>query len=172
MSSPKEPMEGPPVQTTHSVLPEPAIRIELDGRMQLRYAAERCPGHQVAGHRQCLLTVALENLRVQVSGEPGFCEPWEARLSKIPHAGSSQQAARVGSTLTLSPVYLDDLTERVRPRQLRVKLYASREYPSSAKLSREFIAWPETSEAVFHRCPRSLDGVRAPESPGGGPKKP
>ena len=118
MSSPKEPMEGPPVQTTHSVLPEPAIRIELDGRINFAMQQNDVPVIKSLVIDNPL-DRALENLRVQVSGEPGFCEPWEARLSKIPPQ-SSHRLRLVD--LTLSPVYLDDLTERVRG-QLRVKLY-------------------------------------------------
>ena len=118
MSSPKEPMEGPPVQTTHSVLPEPAIRIELDGRINFAMQQNDVPVIKSLVIDNPL-DRALENLHVQVSGEPGFCEPWEARLSKIPPQ-SSHRLRLVD--LTLSPVYLDDLTERVRG-QLRVKLY-------------------------------------------------
>ena len=83
MSSPKEPMEGPPVQTTHSVLPEPAIRIELDGRINFAMQQNDVPVIKSLVIDNPL-DRALENLRVQVSGESGFCEPWEARLSKIP----------------------------------------------------------------------------------------
>ena len=61
----------------------------------------------------------LENVRVQISGEPPFCEPWEARLATVPPKSTHRFKS---VDLMLSPVYLDGLTERVRG-QLRVKLY-------------------------------------------------
>ena len=118
MSFPKEPIEGLPVQTTHSVLLEPTIRIELDGRINFAMQQNDVPVVKSLVIDNPL-DRPLENLRVQLSGEPAFCEPWEARLSKIPPQ-SSHKLRLVD--LILSPVYLDDLTERVRG-QLRVKLY-------------------------------------------------
>ena len=106
------------MQINHSSLLEPTIRIEFDGRINFAMQQNDVPVVKSLVIDNPLER-PLENLRVHVSGEPAFCEPWEARLSKIPPQSSHKFRA---VDLLLSPVYLGDLTERVRG-QLRVRLY-------------------------------------------------
>ena len=105
-------------QHTSSEPPEPAIRVEFDDH--INFAMQQ---NDVPIIKSLLidnpLSRPLENVRIHVSGDPPFCEPWEARVARIP-PNSSHRFKSVD--LMLSPTFLDGLTERVTG-QLRMELY-------------------------------------------------
>ena len=105
-------------QFTQPRPPEPTIRLEFDDRVNFAMQQNDVPVIKSLIIDNPL-DRPLENLRVHVSSEPPFCEPWEIHLSAIPPESSHRLRS---VDLMLSPVYLDALTERVRG-QLRVKLY-------------------------------------------------
>ena len=105
-------------QPTYPSEPEPAVQLEFDARINFAMQQNDVPVIKSLVIDNPL-DRPLEKLRVHVSGEPEFCDPWEARIAQIPP--KSSHALR-SVDLMLSPVYLDELTERVQG-QLRVKLY-------------------------------------------------
>ena len=105
-------------ETDRPTASEPAIEIEIDDRINFALQQNDVPVIKSLAIDNPL-DRSLENLRIRVSGEPGFCEPWEARLAMVPPRSSHKFRS---VNLMLSPVFLDELTERVAG-QLRVTLY-------------------------------------------------
>ena len=65
----------------------------------------------------------LRDLRLRISPEPEFADPWEARIAAVAE-GSTYNLGAID--LALSPGYLGELTERVRG-QLRVEVFQDEE---------------------------------------------
>ena len=97
-------------QPTYPSEPEPAVQLEFDARINFAMQQNDVPVIKSLVIDNPL-DRPLEKLRVHVSGEPEFCDPWEARIAQIPP--KSSHALR-SVDLMLSPVYLDELTERVQ----------------------------------------------------------
>jgi hypothetical protein len=93
------------------------LRPEIDGRINFAMQQNDVPVVK-AVHVENGSHVPLRDLRLRITPEPDFAEPWEARIELIAE-GSTYNLEAVD--LMLSPRYLGELTERVRG-QLRFEL--------------------------------------------------
>src|SRR5262245_3918 len=116
------PTEIAPIEMAAEHSAKVHLRAQIDRRINFATQQNDVPVVKII-HVENRSDASLRDLRLRITSEPTFADPWEARIALIAEKSTYNLEA---FDLVLSPRYLGELTERVRG-QLRFELLHDRE---------------------------------------------